>query len=329
MSHSAVAMQVRVPPRHCDAQGMMHASRPHEYAEDAFLAWLDGACGGYRALRADGCDFVIVESRFSYFQSARLDEVLTVEVRPVSAGRTAFTVAFDISRDGEAIVTAAVTYVAVREGRPAELPPAVSDALGSVPPGGRDIDRVIAADLLGRLHRAQGVFYAGGDDGPLRAVLDPEVSWYIPGRNAIAGEYHGVDAVLGYMTARRSLANSSFRLHPGELLVGSQDHIASLTDGSAVIDGTERRWSTVGLYRVSGGRIAECRLLPFDAEEFDDIWRGPSRRAPKDPADVVAPGEITPGLAAVLADEAAHGIDPSTRVVMRRATGIPPAGSAR
>jgi ketosteroid isomerase-like protein len=133
------------------------------------------------------------------------------------------------------------------------------------------MNRVIAADLLSRLHQAQGVFYAGGDDGPLRAVLDPAVSWYVPGRNAIAGEYHGVDAVLGYMTARRSLAAASLRLHPGELLIGGDDHIASLTGGSAVINGTERRWSTVGLYRIRAGRIAECRLLPLDAQAFDDI----------------------------------------------------------
>jgi YbgC/YbaW family acyl-CoA thioester hydrolase len=275
MSHDSVAVQVRVPPRHCDAQGMMHASRPHEYFEDAFLAWLDGACGGYAALRARGCDFVIVESRCSYLQPTRLDEVVTIEVRPVSAGRTAFTVAFDMKRDGAAIVTAAVTYVAVREGRPAELPPILRRALGSVPPGGRGVDRVIAADLLGRLHRAQGVFYAGGGDDPLRAVLDPAVSWYVPGQNAIAGEYHGLDAVLGYMTARRRLADTSFRLHPGELLAGSHDHMASLTDGTAVIDGTEHRWSTVGLYRIRADRIAECRLLPLDPQAFDDIWRGP------------------------------------------------------
>jgi YbgC/YbaW family acyl-CoA thioester hydrolase len=276
MSHHAFAIQVRVPPRHCDAQGMLHASRPHEYFEDAFLAWLDGACGGYAALRALGYDFVVVESRCSYLQPARLDEVVTIEVRPVSAGRTAFTIAFDMNRAGAAIVTAAVTYVAVREGRPAKLPPMVRDALGSVAAGGRGLDRAIAADLLSRLHQAQGVFYAGGDDGLLGAVLDPAVSWYVPGRNAIAGEYHGLDAVLGYMTARRRLADASFRLYPGELLVGSHDHIASLTDGTAVIDGTERRWSTVGLYRIQAGRIAECRLLPLDAQEFDEIWRGPS-----------------------------------------------------
>jgi GNAT superfamily N-acetyltransferase len=34
----------------------------------------------------------------------------------------------------------------------------------------------------------------------------------------------------------------------------------------------------------------------------------------------MAPGEITPGLAAVLDDEVAHGIDPATRVCMCRAT---------
>jgi acyl-CoA thioesterase FadM/ketosteroid isomerase-like protein len=269
-----VTTQVRVPPRHCDAQGMMHASRPHEYFEDAFLAWLDGACGGYAALRAAGYDFVIADSRCSYLEPARLDDVLTIEVRPVSAGTTSFTVAFDMERDGAAIIVGTVTYIAARDGRPAELPPAVRAALGGVPPGGRGIDRIMAADLLGRLHRAQGAFYAGGDDAPLRAVLDPAVSWHVPGRNAIAGDYHGVDAVLGYMTARRGLAGGTFRLHPGEILVGSQDHVASLTDGSAVIGGTERRWSTVGLYRIRAGRIAECRLLPTDAQAFDEIWRG-------------------------------------------------------
>lgn len=34
----------------------------------------------------------------------------------------------------------------------------------------------------------------------------------------------------------------------------------------------------------------------------------------------MAPGEITPGLVAVLDDEAAHGIDPATRVCMCRPT---------
>lgn len=272
MTVLAIDWQVRVPPRHCDAQGMLHASRPYEYFEDAFLTWIDAAGGGYAALRAAGYDFVIVESRCSYLQPARLDDRLTIQVRPVTAGKSAFTARFDVRRAGTALAVGRATYVMAREGQPAEIPPILRTALHGLPPGGRDIDRTMAAGLLHRLHKAQEWFYAGGDSAPLRAVLDPAVCWHVPGRNAIAGEYDGIDAVLRYMALRRDHADASLRLHPGELLVGNHDYIASLTDGSAVIDGTEQRWSTVGLYRMHTDRIVECRLLPLDPEGFDRIW---------------------------------------------------------
>ena len=115
----------------------MHASRPYEYFEDAFTAWLDGSCGGHRALRADGYDFVIAESRCSYFQPARLDELVTIDVRPDSASTTAFTIALDMTRNETAIAAGAVTYVTVRNGRAVGIPSAVRGPLGNVAPGGR------------------------------------------------------------------------------------------------------------------------------------------------------------------------------------------------
>jgi len=45
-----------------------------------------------------------------------------------------------------------------------------------------------------------------------------------------------------------------------------------LTDGSANLGGTEHRWSTIGLYRIAGQRIAECWLLPLDPRAFDRAW---------------------------------------------------------
>jgi ketosteroid isomerase-like protein len=49
------------------------------------------------------------------------------------------------------------------------------------------VERAAALELLARLHAAQGDFYAGGAEAPLRALLDPDVEWHVPGRNAIAG----------------------------------------------------------------------------------------------------------------------------------------------
>ena len=132
--------------------------------------------------------------------------------------------------------------------------------------------RADAERILARLHEAQAAFYAGGPPEPLHDVLTDDILWVVPGRNAIAGEYRGVDAVIDYFTRRRELADRSFRMHPGDLLVGDGDDVAALTDGSATIDGVEHRWSTVGLYRLRDDRVAACWLLPMDAAAFDAIW---------------------------------------------------------
>jgi ketosteroid isomerase-like protein len=136
------------------------------------------------------------------------------------------------------------------------------------------------SELLRRLHEAQGAFYAGGSGDALRAELPEDVVWHVPGRNAIAGHYEGIEAVMDYFARRRDLASKTFRLHPGEALFGDRDHVAVLTEGTAVLGGEERRWSTVGLYRIRSGRIAECWLLPLDPDEFDRIWRGDKRPRP-------------------------------------------------
>ena len=132
--------------------------------------------------------------------------------------------------------------------------------------------RAQAERILARLHEAQGAFYAGGPPEPLHDVLTDDILWVVPGRNAIAGEYRGRDAVFDYFTRRRELADRSFRMHPGDILVGEGDHVAALTDGTATIDGVEHRWSTVGLYRLRDERVAACWLLPLDAAAFDAIW---------------------------------------------------------
>jgi ketosteroid isomerase-like protein len=134
------------------------------------------------------------------------------------------------------------------------------------------MERATAIAFLQDLHAAQGAFYAGGAPDRLRALLAPDIAWHVPGTSPIAGRHVGIDAVLDYMTRRRAIADATFRMHTREILVGTGDHLAALTDGTATIAGRERRWSTAGVYRLREQRLAECRLLPFDQAEFDAIW---------------------------------------------------------
>jgi len=135
------------------------------------------------------------------------------------------------------------------------------------------MDRDAAISLLDRLHDAQNDFYAGGASGALERLLAQDIVWTVPGMNAIAGTYRGLDEVLAYMARRRDLARGTFAMHRRDVLTGDGDRIAALTDGVATIGGTEHRWSTVGLYEIAGDRIAACWLLPLDASAFDMIWR--------------------------------------------------------
>jgi 2'-5' RNA ligase len=136
-----------------------------------------------------------------------------------------------------------------------------------------------AADPLSvvrRFHAAQAELYAGSDSGgaAVRALLAEDVVWHVPGASAIAGEHRGLEAVLAYMDARRRIMDGTFRVtvHGAAVIAG---RVVQLAGGVAVRDGRSVAWETVGVFRVAGGRIAECWLVPFDQAAFDAIWSAP------------------------------------------------------
>jgi ketosteroid isomerase-like protein len=128
------------------------------------------------------------------------------------------------------------------------------------------------AEIVENFYAVQRRFYAGEDVAEeLRGLLSEDVAWRVPGRSAIAGEYHGIAEVLAYFAKRRDRTSGSFRVTPRGILADNE-RVIHFADGDALIDGRRRYWRTVGIFRVSDGRIAECWLLPFDQYEFDEIW---------------------------------------------------------
>lgn len=115
--------RLRIRPRHCDAQAVVHASRYYEFFEDAFLDWLDDHLGGYRRLRdEDALDLVIVASGCEYHGPARLDDELTIESLLQKRGRTSMTMQFTVRHGPDVVAIGHATYVAVRAGVPTPLP---------------------------------------------------------------------------------------------------------------------------------------------------------------------------------------------------------------
>jgi ketosteroid isomerase-like protein len=126
--------------------------------------------------------------------------------------------------------------------------------------------------LIRDFYEAQGRFYAGSAGREeVEDLLADDIVWHVPGRNAIAGDYRGKDEVFDYFARRRDLARGSLRVRVRHTLA-DDELVTQLAGGSAEIAGEPREWETVGVYRIAGGRIAECWLVPFDQCAFDEIW---------------------------------------------------------
>lgn len=124
---------------------MVHATRYYEFFEDAFISWLDLACGGYLQLQAAGGDLVIVESSCSYLRPARQSEVITIDVAPLWVSRSSFCIAFRVRRGQCDLAEGRSVYVYVESGIPAPVPALLDGALAGAkarPAGFRISDHV-------------------------------------------------------------------------------------------------------------------------------------------------------------------------------------------
>jgi ketosteroid isomerase-like protein len=127
------------------------------------------------------------------------------------------------------------------------------------------------AQLIRDFHDHQNRFYAGGGQDPVRAMLTEDVVWHVPGRSAIAGDYRGRDEVLRYFSRRRKLADATFRIDVRGVLADDQRAVI-LAGGEVEQDGETFAWGTVAIFRFAEDRIAECWVVPYDQDAFDEIW---------------------------------------------------------
>lgn len=102
-------------------------------------------------------------------------------------------------------------------------------------------------------------------------MLTENVVWHVPGVSAIAGDYHGRDEVLRYFARRRELADATFRIDVRGVLADNERTVI-LAGGEVEHDGETFAWGTVGIFRVTEGRITECWVVPYDQDTFDQIW---------------------------------------------------------
>ena len=77
--------------------------------------------------------------------------------------------------------------------------------------------------------------------------------------------------MLLYFARRRELADATFRIDVRGVLA-DDDRSVILARGEVAHGGETLTWGTVGIFRVTEGKIAECWVVPYDQHAFDQIW---------------------------------------------------------
>jgi ketosteroid isomerase-like protein len=127
------------------------------------------------------------------------------------------------------------------------------------------------AQLVRDFHDHQNRFYAGGEQTSAGAMLTDDVTWHVPGESAIASEHRGRDEVLRHFLRRREMSDGTLRITVHGV-VADEERAVILAAGQCRRGGEIVRWRTVSIFRVKQGRIAECRVVPYDQALFDGIW---------------------------------------------------------
>lgn len=114
-----------------DAQGIAHNSVYLVWFELARVEYLERHAGGYPALRAQGVEAFVTESRVRYLEPVRFDDRLTIRASCGDVRGARFRFAYEIERNGTRVAEGETFHACVDAStmRPTRVPDWLVDSI--------------------------------------------------------------------------------------------------------------------------------------------------------------------------------------------------------
>jgi uncharacterized protein len=113
--------------------------------------------------------------------------------------------------------------------------------------------------------------FAKGDVDTLRKVFAHNVVFHQSGRSSLAGDYHGIDQVLGFFQKLAERSGGTFRVTLHDVLA-NHEYAVGLHTAEAEREGRHLRSRTALVLRVRDGKITEAWAYGFDQYADDAFW---------------------------------------------------------
>ncbi|MEV4436129.1 nuclear transport factor 2 family protein [Streptomyces sp. NPDC049585] len=128
----------------------------------------------------------------------------------------------------------------------------------------------MAADNRKLIKDAYDAFGAGDIPTVLRAFAE-DITWHVPGRSPLSGDYRGHHELVGFFKRVMELSEGTFRIQIDDVLT-DESRVVVLCTISAERNG--RTWSSpeVHVWGIAGGRAVSFREFQGDQQTEDEFW---------------------------------------------------------
>jgi uncharacterized protein len=114
--------------------------------------------------------------------------------------------------------------------------------------------------------------FARGDIPSVLDMLSEEITWHVPGRSPLSGDYAGHDGVLSFFGKCQELSEGTLKVGADEVLADGE-RVVVLSTVTAQRNGQTLTASEVHRWRVVDGKAVEFREFQGDEQGEDEFWR--------------------------------------------------------
>jgi uncharacterized protein len=113
--------------------------------------------------------------------------------------------------------------------------------------------------------------FARGDIPTVLDMLDEHITWHIPGRSPLSGDYRGHNGVVGFFTKSMELSGGTLRVRADEVVADGK-RVIVLSTVTAERHGQAFSSPEVHCWRVVDGKAVEFREFQGDQQTEDEFW---------------------------------------------------------
>lgn len=114
--------------------------------------------------------------------------------------------------------------------------------------------------------------FAAQDVPRMQQLFDREIVWHEPGRNPLAGDHKGFDAVMAFFGRVGEISEGTFVGELHDVCSSGEGHAVSLHTGTAQAGGRELEDHDALVWHVHDGRLTEVWAHHHDLYAVDAFW---------------------------------------------------------